>query len=441
MDDSEVTATILFLFLLLLLVIFYGFSQGIRQLNAKDIEKDFEKTSIFKKNIINGLMNEQTRLLESTQFIITNITLFMGWHYIPFIQLSLQNTLDSYPLVIALTYIVSFLILSCIILIFVYFISKKLALKHPIAWVKILVYPVYFISLLVYPFTYLYRMISLLILKIFRVKTEHDNTDVTEEEIISMVNEGQEQGILQASEAEMIHNIFEYSDKEAEDIMTPRKSIHAIDGSVTVTEAIEIMLEGRNSRYPVYLENLDHIIGVLNLKDALRLNRFHEISDKKVKDVSHLLRKAEYIPETRKIDILLKTMQASKTQIVIVIDEYGQTTGLITMEDILEEIVGNIMDEYDVEELKIKKKSESEFLVDGMMYLEEIEERFGIDFKEIEFDTLNGFIISKMDKIPNEDDLFEMDYDGYHFKVLKIENKMIKTCLLSKMELSEDSEN
>ena len=95
MDDSEVTATILFLLLLLLLVIFYGFSQGIRQLNAKDLEKDFEKTSKFKKSIINGLMNEQTRLFESTQFIITNITLFMGWHYIPLIQLSLQNTLDN----------------------------------------------------------------------------------------------------------------------------------------------------------------------------------------------------------------------------------------------------------------------------------------------------------------------------------------------------------
>jgi CBS domain containing-hemolysin-like protein len=149
MDDSEVTATILFLLLLFILVIFYGFSQGIRQLNAKDIEKDFEKTSMFKKNIINGLMNEQTRLLESAQFIITNITLFIGWYYIPFVQMSLQNSLDRYPLIIALTYMLSFLILSCIILIFVYFISKKLALKYPIHWVKILVYPVYTISLFV----------------------------------------------------------------------------------------------------------------------------------------------------------------------------------------------------------------------------------------------------------------------------------------------------
>lgn len=444
MDEGEATATILFLVLLFVLMILYGFSQSLRQLNLKEIDRDFEKSSTYKKRIITKLIHEQTRYLEIIQFMITITILLIGLKITPILQ-NCINTLFRFfvspekeqvvldAIFSSVSELLGLLLLSFFIVSFVYIISRKLALKYSVAWIKIFVYPVSFLCVFFYPFTYIYRFLSFVILKLFRIKSEHDATDVTEEEIISMVNEGQEQGVLQASEAELIHNIFEYSDKEAQDIMTPRKNIHAIDGELRVAEAVEIMLEGRNSRYPVFLENLDHVIGILNLKDALRLNRREEISNKAVKSVAHLLRKVEYIPETRKIDALLKTMQSSKTQIVVVIDEYGQTTGLITMEDILEEIVGNIMDEYDVEDSKIREKSEFEFIVDGMMYLEEMEERFGIDFQDVEFDTLNGFIISKMDKVPSEQDCFEMDYDGYHFKVLQIENRMIKTCLLTRL--------
>ena len=260
-----------------------------------------------------------------------------------------------------------------------------------------------------------------------------------------MVNEGHEQGVFLASEAEMISNIFEYCDKEAKDIMTHRKNIIAIDQETHLLEAINLMLEEKNSRYPVYEDNLDHIKGILHLKDAMRFHAKADILGCSIKDIEGLVRKAVFIPETRNIDLLFKTMQSMKIQMVIVVDEYGQTSGLVAMEDILEEIVGNILDEYDEDEEHIEEKGENEFIIEGMTPLEELEERFVIDFEEDEFDTLNGFLISQMDRIPEENEDFSVDVCGYNFKVLTVENKMIHTVLVKKIEeienIEEEQEN
>ena len=184
-----------------------------------------------------------------------------------------------------------------------------------------------------------------------------------EEEIISMVNEGHEQGVLEASEAEMITNIFEFGEKEASDIMTHRNNIVAIDSEMPFKDALSLMLQESNSRYPVYEENLDHIVGVLYLKDAMRIHTSDESLNRAVGKVAGLMREAVFVPETKNIDDLFRSMQSEKNQMVIVMDEYGQTSGLVTMEDILEEIVGNIMDEYDADENHIEKKGDNEYLI------------------------------------------------------------------------------
>ncbi len=266
----------------------------------------------------------------------------------------------------------------------------------------------------------------------FGVQTDGD---VTEKEIISMVNEGHEQGVLQASEAEMITNIFEFGDKEAHDIMTHRKNMIAIDGNMTLQEALTFIIGENKSRYPVYDGDIDHIIGILHFKDAVRARETGKgaASEKKIKNIKGLVREARFIPETRNIDALFHNMRAMKIQMVIVIDEYGQTAGLVAMEDILEEIVGNILDEYDEEEAYIKEKGENEYIIEGLTPLEELEERLHISFGEQEFETLNGFLISKMDKIPDDEEQFETDVDGYHFKVISVKNKMIENVLVTAM--------
>ncbi len=254
-----------------------------------------------------------------------------------------------------------------------------------------------------------------------------------EDEIISMVNEGHEQGYIEASEAEMITNIFEFGDKKAQDIMTHRSNINAIDGSLNLEDAITFMLSENNSRFPVYEDNLDHIIGILHLKDALRIIKQKGNSKKSVSEIEGLLREAKFIPETRKIDLLFRTMQSTKLQMVIVVDEYGQTSGLIAMEDILEEIVGNIMDEYDEEEGHIEEKGKDKYIIEGITPLEELEERFDISFHEEVFETINGFLISKIGKIPDKKERFNITIEEYNFKVLSVENKMINRVLVTRL--------
>ena len=174
--------------------------------------------------------------------------------------------------------------------------------------------------------------------------------DVTEEEIISMVNEGHEQGVLRASEAEMINNIFEFGDKEAKDIMTHRKNLIAIDGELSNNDAVPFIIDNSKSRYPVYLDDIDNVIGVLHIKDAFAFAQKNEVFRSSIKDIPGLIREVDFVPETLNIHTLFKMMQAKKSHMVIVVDEYGQTSGAVAMEDILEEIVGNIEDEHDEEE-------------------------------------------------------------------------------------------
>lgn len=261
----------------------------------------------------------------------------------------------------------------------------------------------------------------------------------TEEEILSMVNEGHEMGVIESSEVLMISNIFEFGDKVAKDIMINRSNMLALDSDMPLEGAIDFMLDSQYSRYPVYDESMDSIIGMLYLKDALRLHSKENLMNKPIKNIRKLLRKPVYIPETKKIDDIFKIMQAQKVQLAIVINEYGQTAGLISMEDILEEIVGNIMDEYDVDEHHIRKRSATEYIIDGLTKLEELEELLDIKFHS-QFETMNGFLISKMEHIPADNEKFECEYKGYRFEVLKAKEKMIKSVLVEKNAKPEEEE-
>ena len=266
------------------------------------------------------------------------------------------------------------------------------------------------------------------------------NSDkVTEEEIISMVNEGHENGLLEANETELIHNIFEYGDKEAGDIMTHRKNIVAVDGTMKLKDALNYMLDQNYSRFPVYEENIDNIIGFLHFKDAVKANRDPK-EQKMIRELPNILRPARFIPETRNISDLLRTMQKQKLHFVIVVDEYGQTAGLVTMEDIIEEIVGNIQDEYDMEEEDIVELPDHSFIIRGVTPLEDVEEALGVSFGEDEIETLNGFLISILDRIPADDEHIVINHSGYRFAVQSIQNKVIQKVHVSKLPESTETE-
>ena len=257
--------------------------------------------------------------------------------------------------------------------------------------------------------------------------------DVIEEEIISMVKEGHEQGVLMESEAEMIHNIFEYADKEAKDIMTHRKNIVAIDGDMSFYDMVAYVDDTGKSRFPVYEGDIDNIIGVLLIKDAFLYCQKNEIFRTSVKDIPGLVREVDFFTETIKINNLFQKMQSEKSQICIVIDEYGQTSGLVAMEDILEEIVGEIEDEHDEEEQIYLSESDGSYTFDGLTELSDVLEVIDLPIEEDAFETLNGYIISLLEKVPHDDDYEVIERHGYQFEIIKVENRIIRQVRITKL--------
>ena len=256
------------------------------------------------------------------------------------------------------------------------------------------------------------------------------NDDVTEEEIISMVREGHEQGTILASEAELIHNVFEFDDKEVKDIMTHRKNIVSLDGSMSF---IEFIIDTGKSRFPVYENDVDSIIGVLHIKDAFTFFEKNEVYRSSIKDIDGLIRPVDFIPETVNINDLFKKMQSKKSHLAMVVDEYGQISGLIAMEDILEELVGNIEDEHDEEENYIRKNDDETFIMDGMTEFSDVKEALSLPVDDDAYETLNGFIISLSDKIPEEGDKTVISAYGYRFSVMSVEDKVIKQVMIKKL--------
>ena len=422
MDDGGPTASYLIFFALLFIaVFFYGFSAAVKELNSKELSDQLEESGNKKVRRLYQIAVSPQQHIDTVQLVVTLINLTAG-----------SFVLDNFE---RLSHkLIAGIIVLYILLTFGVLIPKKLGARYAHKWAYACINPIYYVTKILSPFTGLVSLTTKGILRIFGISVNNDSEDVTEEEIISMVNEGHEQGVLLATEAEMITKIFQFGDKEAQDIMTHRKNILAIDRNMTLSDALDYMLSESKSRFPVYEENIDHVLGILHFRDAMRAHRQPGNMSLAVGDIDGLIRETMYIPETKNIDDLFKDMQRTKTQMVIVVDEYGQTTGLLAMEDILEEIVGNIMDEYDEDEAYIEEtENDDEYIIEGITPLEELEERFGISFNEEEFETLNGFLISKMDKIPEENEEFSIDVDGYSFRILSVENRMIKSVLVTKL--------
>ncbi len=452
--ESEPAATIILLLLVLIDVLYYGFGAAIEQLNAKEITERAEEKGDRKSVRLSQIMNFSAIYINTSHLMVTVVHVLIGWLYMDKWSAMVGKGLSCLsndvlhwniaPVIMQpVTLILTFLLVLYILLTFGVLLPRKLVLGNPKRWAYAFVDIIYIVSRIFAPFTGLIYWTTKGVLTLFGLNGIKDEADVTEEEIINMVNEGHEQGLIQASEAEMISNIFEYHDKESQDIMTHRTNIIAIDSNMLLKDAIEFVLNGKQTRYPVYEENIDQIIGILHLKDILRYHADEEKQNMPLMCFEDLLREPEFVPLTKNIDELFKEMQSKKLQMVIVIDEYGQTAGLVAMEDILEEIVGNIMDEYDEDMEYIEEKGNDEYEIEGKTPLEELEEKFNISF-ESEFETLNGFLISKLDRIPEDDEEFEVEEQGYQFKILSVSNKMIQRVLVTKLpeEISADaSEN
>ena len=263
---------------------------------------------------------------------------------------------------------------------------------------------------------------------LFSRKNKDDNND-TVEVIRSIIEEGNEQGAIEPDEAEMISNVIEFGDKEVRDVMNPRQKIVGLEADIEVAEALEFMLENSYSRYPIYEEDVDNIIGVVHIKEAVSAYLANPYQS-----VREIDSKPYYTHPTQKIRKLFNEMRNHKIHLAIVVDEYGQTEGLVAMEDLLEVIVGDILDEHDEEEKDIMKAAIGEgYIVKGSTDLEELEDLFSIEFPDEDIDTVNGFMLYELGRLPQEFEKIHIVYQGFSFDALERDDRMIKKVRIRKL--------
>ena len=281
-----------------------------------------------------------------------------------------------------------------------------------------------FIAKIAKPFVKVLSVSTNGVVRLFGFDPNADEENVTEEEIRMMVDVGGEKGVIEDSQKEMIDNIFEFDDLDAGDIMTHRTDMTAIEVSRSLEEVAELAIENGYSRIPVYEDDPDSIVGVLYAKDLLKYVGHNIPADL---TISKVMRKALYVPETQSCGDLFKAMNDSHTQFAVVVDEYGGTAGIVTLEDVLESIVGNIQDEYDDEDEEIVQINETTFTIDGITDLDEVDELVGTKLPEGDYDTLGGFVISLLGYLPSESDPEPAvaEYENLRFTVLNFEDRRI----------------
>lgn len=320
------------------------------------------------------------------------------------------------------------IILSYFTLIFGELVPKRIAMENAEKFSKFSISIISVLAKVMSPFVKFLTWSTDVVSKLFGVKKESEET-VTEEEIRMMVDVGQENGTINDDEKEMINNVFELNDKEVSEIMIHRTEMFALEDTMSVSEVSKKLIEGeyRYSRIPVYNEDIDNIEGILYIKELLRAN-----PNVKIKK---LLKDTLFIPESKRINEVFKEMQKNKIHMAIVVDEYGGTAGVVTMEDILEEIVGDIYDEYDPVEEKYEKIDENTYIVDGQMSILDFEKLIGVKNIETEYDTVSGYLMELMDRVPTEEENHVIETDKLVFKIEEFDDRRISKVKVCKINV------
>ena len=337
----------------------------------------------------------------------------------------------------SISIIIITMILSYFSLVFGELVPKRLAMKNSekIAFGTIGI--VRAISVFTAPFVKLLTASTNGISKIFGI-SETDEGTVTEEEIRMMVDVGEEKGSIEEEEKELINNVFEFNDKVVSEIMIHRKDIYAIDINSDIGDILEDLDEYKYSRIPVYEDNIDNIVGMLFIKDLIaNMNKKEKVK------ISNLLREAYFVSENKQINELFRDLQRNKHQLAIVLDEYGGTAGLVTMEDIIEELVGNIFDEYDDEEKEYEKIDDNTYMISGSVSIHDLRKILNVEIPEGEYDTLSGYLIELLGRIPSDDENPVIETDKVTYKIEDYEDRRIiwvKACRNNEKEQDEDNE-
>jgi putative hemolysin len=341
-----------------------------------------------------------------------------------------QVTIVSEGTLNAVSVVVITLVLSYFTLVFGELVPKRLAMKKTEKVARATCGVVCALSTVFRPVIWLLSRTTNGILRLLHVDPEDTGEQVSEDEIRMMVDIGEEKGAIEASEKELIENIFEFNNNTAEDVMVHRTDMVMIQVDDPEEEILRTIEESGMSRFPVYDENADDIVGVLSTRDYL-----FNTHRKKPRSFRELLRPAYFVPESVRTDVLFRDMQSKKVHMAIVVDEYGGTSGLVTMEDLLEEIVGNIYDEFDPQdEQEFIRLEENLWRVAGSAELETLAEELEAELpQEEEYDTLGGLVFSQLSVIPEDGSKVEVDVCGLHIQVVELSDRRVEWALVSKL--------
>lgn len=397
-------------------------------LNEKKLKKESEDGDK-QAEVLLKYVGEPERYLHIVEVVLAGTSMGIGVFSAEAVLRFLFNTTQNMgapwnsALVRILGSIIIFFVIIYVLILFGNLLPKKMGQKNSRKKAYRLMFVLNALRIILFPFLWILDKSVRLGMAVLGIKPEDLEEDVTEDEIMSIVDEGNEKGVIEDSEAEMIHNIMDLDEKEVRDIMTHFKKVVAIDANTGFEDAIHFMLKESYSRFPLYEESIDNIIGILNLKDMA--DYYVSEGDRNI-EIKELSREPYLVPDTQSIDILLGEMQKRKTHMAVAIDEYGQTAGIVTLEDIVEEIIGNILDEYDVDEKMIIRQGRERFLIRGLAKLDDISEELGVDLTHDDFETINGLMISLLGHLPGPMERGTILYRGWNFHVLDVRNKMIR---------------
>ena len=309
---------------------------------------------------------------------------------------------------------------AVVVLVFGVAVPKALALRNPERTALTLFRPINSIRFVVSPLVNISSVVARPFVRLISGRTTPAGPFVTQEEMRMLVNVGEDEGVIQQEEEELIHSIFEFGDTVVREVMVPRPYITAVEDDITVGEAADIALRTGHTRLPIYKETIDAVTGVVTVQDMMRALR----QGGEHQPVTQVMRPVHYVPETKKVDELLRELQKVRMHLAIVVDEYGGTAGLVTIEDLLEEIVGEIQDEYDVEPPMIQRISDQEVHVDARVPLDDINDLLHVNWEAEDSDTIGGFVYEQLGRIPEPGESIQVG--NYVVTVLSIEGARLK---------------
>lgn len=424
-DGNSIIFQLLFLaFLTLVNAFFAGAEMAVVSVNKNRIKVLADEGSK-RAALLQTLFEDSTKFLSTIQVAITLAGFFSSASAATGISQVLGGWIAQFgiPYSNTIAVVVVTIILSYFTLVFGELVPKRIALQKAEAFSLFVVQPIYIISKILSPFIKLLSLSTNGFLHLIGMKTENLEEAVSEEEIKKMLETGSENGVFNEIEKEMINSIFSFDDKTAKDVMVPRREVFAIDIEEPLEKILDEILETRHSRIPVYEEQIDNIIGILQVKDVMieaRKKSFEEV------DIRALLKEAFFVPDGKSTDELFREMQKTKNRMAVLIDEYGGVSGILTVEDLVEEVMGEITDEHEEEVVELQKIGEKEYLLDGSILIEELNEKLNLKLETENYDTLSGYLIEELGYIPKDSGQCELDADGVHFKILEVKEKRIR---------------